>query len=242
MQEQLHDAHGRLLRVYNEGRAHTGAFLDDVAGLLTALLDLHRAGGDPRHLEQALGLAEDVCARFFDADEADLFLTPADGDPLADRPRSDQDGATPHSPGLAVLGLLRAATLSGRARLRQVAGAVLRTHAFVLERAPGAYPTLARAASWQERGLSVAVVVGPTGDPQRDALAARARRVLAPEEAVVVVDPVEPPPAGLDPSWLEGRMSGDEPTRVYVCRGSTCSLPVSDPDRLTPLATPQPLS
>ena len=39
--------------------------------------------------------------------EADLFLTPSDGEPLVHRPRSDHDGATPHSTGVAVLGLLR---------------------------------------------------------------------------------------------------------------------------------------
>jgi uncharacterized protein YyaL (SSP411 family) len=233
--ERLVDENGRPLRVFNEGRSHTGAFLDDVAGMLTALLDLHRAGGEPRHLEAALRLADDLVARFFDPVDGDLFLTPSDGEALAERPRSDQDGATPHSTGLAVLGLLRAATLSGRKPLREVAEAVLRTHAFLLERAPGAFPTLARAAAWHERGLSVAVIVGRTDDPGRAALAARSRRVLAPEEAIVVVDPGDPPPAGLDPTWLEGRLATTGPSRAYVCRGFECSLPISDPDDFTPL-------
>jgi uncharacterized protein YyaL (SSP411 family) len=233
--DRLVDENDRPLRVFNEGRAHTGAFLDDVAGMLTALLDLHRAGAVPRHLVAALRLADDLVERFFDPAAGDFFLTPSDGETLAERPRSDQDGATPHSTGLAVLGLLRAATLSGQEPLRKVAEAVLRTHAFVLERAPGAFPTLARAAAWLERGLSVAVVVGRSDDPGRAALATRARQVLAPEEAVVVVDPGDPPPAGLDPAWLEGRMAATDPARAYVCRGLECSLPISDAGDLAAL-------
>jgi uncharacterized protein YyaL (SSP411 family) len=233
--ERLIDEDGRPLRVFNDGRAHTGAFLDDVGGMLTALLDLHRTGSEPRHLVAALRLADDLVERFFDPGEGDFFLTPSDAEPLAERPRTDQDGATPHSTGLAVLGLLRASTLSGREPLRRVAKTVLRTHAFVLERAPGAFPTLARAATWLERGLSVAVVVGHADDLGRALLATRARRVLAPEEAVVGVDPDDPAHAGLDASWLEGRMTSG-PARAYVCRGLECSLPISDPDDLAPLA------
>jgi uncharacterized protein YyaL (SSP411 family) len=232
--ERLVDEHDRPLRIFNEGRAHTSAFLDDVAGMLTALLDLHRAGAEPRHLVAALRVADDLVERFFDPTAGDFFLTPSDGEILAERPRTDQDGATPHSSGLAVLGLLRAATLSGQEPLRKVVETVLRTHAFVLERAPGAFPTLARAAAWLEQSLSVAVVVGRADDPSRAALAQRARRVLAPEEAVVVVDPSDPLPAGLDPAWLEGRL-GVEVATAYVCRGVECSLPIRHPDAFAPL-------
>ncbi|MEN8181485.1 MAG: thioredoxin domain-containing protein [Myxococcota bacterium] len=229
---RLVDADGRLLRVFNEGRAHTNAFLDDVAALLAAHLDLHRAGAGDRHLGRALALAEDLVERFYDPDEGDLFLTPTDGERLAERPRSDSDGATPHSPGLAVLGLLRAATLSGRGELRSVAERVARTHAFLLERAPGAFPTLARASAWLERGLSVAVVVGAADDAARASLAARARRLLEPEEAVVVVDPRGLEVPGLDPAWLAGRMSVDGRPTAYLCHGLSCSAPVTDPDAL----------
>ena len=42
--EHMHDDAGRLLRIWNEGRAHVSGFLDDHAALLEALLDLYRAG------------------------------------------------------------------------------------------------------------------------------------------------------------------------------------------------------
>ena len=170
---RMRDGAGRLMRIWNQGRASVPAFLDDFASWIEATLDLHRAGAGERWLGAALAAAEDLSARFFDPAEGDLFLTPADGEPLVHRPRSDHDGATPHSTGLAVIGLLRVADLAGRADLRRIAERVIETHAFALERAPQAFPTLARAALAAERGFSVAVVVGSPSDPATRSLATR---------------------------------------------------------------------
>jgi len=225
----------RWWRVFAEGQAKVPAFLDDLAAWLAALLDLARATADPELPALALSVAEQIQARFFDADENDLFLTPEDGERLAHRPRSDHDGATPHSTGLATLGLLRAAALAGKDDLRRTAERVLRTHAFVLERAPAAYPTLARAALLAERGASCAVIVGAASDPRTRALALGARRRLAPEDAVLVVAPGAAAPAGVDPSWLAGREAVGGAPAAYVCRGTVCSLPITDPEALAPL-------
>ncbi len=230
--DTLRDADGRLLRVFNEGRARIRAFLDDHAAMLAACLDLHRAGADDRYLAAGLELADAIAAHFFDPDEGDLFLTADDGERLAHRPRSDHDGATPHSTGLATLGLVRAAALGGRSDLRKVADTVLRSHAFVLEQVPAAFPTLLRAATLAERGVDVALVVAGADAAGARALASRARQLLGPEDAVVVVESPERAPQGLDPTWVQGRAAQDGRATAYVCRGVTCSLPVTDPEEL----------
>jgi uncharacterized protein YyaL (SSP411 family) len=131
-----------------------------------------------------------------------------------------------------VLGLLRAASIAGRTDLSDVAHAALRTHATALERAPEAFPTLARAALLAERGASLALVIGADDDSRR-ALAARARRALAPEDAIVVAKPGVTP-ADVDPAWLFRREPLDGRATAYVCRGTLCSLPITDPAALTP--------
>jgi hypothetical protein len=234
---RLRASNGSWLRVFAEGAAKVPAFLDDLAPWLAALLDLHRAGCGERWLALGLEVAEEIRTRFFDADENDLFFTPADGEALVHRPRSDHDGATPHSAGLAVVGLLRAATLSGRRELRTTAERVLRTHAFALERAPFSLPTLARAGAWAERELSVAVVIGDEADPRTAALAQAARRALGPEEAVLVAAPGATS-ALLDASWLAGRALVGGAPAAYVCRGVSCSLPVTEPAALLALVSP----
>jgi len=232
--EKLIDDDGRLLRTYDLGRARVPAFLDDLAGMLEACLDLQRAGADERFFAAALRCADDIASRFFDADASDLFLTSSDGEPLMVRPRSDHDGATPHSAGLATMGLLRAGTIAGRSDLREIADRVLRTHAVRLEHSPEALPTLARAALAAERGISVAIVVGDPKDEATRALAARARAVLRPEDAVLSVEPGTSP-VGVDPAWISGRDRVDGRPTAYVCHGTECSLPAHSPDELTAL-------
>ena len=238
--EKLTDGDGRLLRTYDFGRARVPAFLDDLAGMLEACLDLQRAGAGERFFAAALRFADDIATRFFDEEASDLFLTPSDGEPLVIRPRSDHDGATPHPAGLAAMGLLRAGSLAGRSDLRSLADRVLRTHASLLERSPEALPTLARAALAAERGLSVAVIVGAPEDAATRALAARARAALRPEDAVLVVQPESggkpgASPIGVDPHWITGRELVDDRPTAYVCRGAECSLPALSPDELAPL-------
>jgi uncharacterized protein YyaL (SSP411 family) len=232
---QMRDEQGRLLRVYDGGRAHVGAFLDDHATLLEACLDLHRAGAGDRFWSAAAAVADAVVARFFDEEEGDLYLTPSDGEPLVQRPRSDHDGATPHSTGVAVHALLRAAALAGSATWRSVAERTLTSHAFALARAPEAFPTLARAARLLEQGTSVAVVVGDPSAVETRALAARARSVLGPADAVLVCAPGSPAPERIDATWLTGREPQDGRPTAYVCRGADCSLPITEPEALAPL-------
>jgi uncharacterized protein YyaL (SSP411 family) len=229
------DEKGRPAHVFDAGRATAPGFLEDSAALLEAMLDLHRAGAGDAYLEAAVALADDLVARFYDADEGDLFLTASDAERLVHRPRSEPDGATPNAAGAATLALLRAAALAGRSDWEQVVSRVLRANAYAIERAPEAFPTFARAAALAERGVAVAVVVGTAGDAATTALAARARRLLAPEDGVVVSAPGAPVPAALDPSWLRGRDAIGGGATAYLCRGTTCSLPVHEPDALDPL-------
>ena len=231
----LRDAEGRVAHVFDAGRASPTGFLEDVAALLEATLDLHRAGAGDRYLEAAVALAEDLVARFFDPDENDFFLTPADGERLVHRPRSEPDGATPNAAGVAAMALVRVAALAGRSDWEQVAQRVLRSNAIALERAPVAFPTLARAAALHARGVAVAVIVGIPDAVETRALADRARLLLTPEDAVVVVAPDSAVPAALDSSWIAGRSAVGGRATAYLCHGTTCSLPVHEPDALAAL-------
>ena len=76
------------------------------------------------------------------------------------------------------------------------------------------------------------------GEPDaRDtrALAERARRILRPEDAVVVSAPDAPRSVGIAAEWLEGRQPVEGRATAFVCHGHRCSLPVTDPAALTPL-------
>lgn len=228
----MRDETGQLLRVHNEGRPHITGFLDDYASMLMACLDLQRAGAGLHYLEEASRIAESLLERFADREKGVLYLTPDGVDGLIHRPRAEHDGATPDAAGLALLGLTRLAALAEAPELSDFVDRALEEHALFLERAPHAFPTLLRAVALRARGLSVAVVVGRAEDPATEALAARARRVLRPEDAVLVCAEGDPLPTAVSADWLSGRASIDGRATAYVCQGSACSLPIHVPAEL----------
>ncbi len=147
------------------------------------------------------------------------------------RPHSDPDGATPSAAGLATLGLARLAGITGRADLREVVLAVLKTHGPRAAHNPLQFPTLVRAAALIETGMGMGLILGQRGDGRARTLAERARALLGPEDAVVLVDPAAIP-KWLGPGWLEGRSQTDDRPTAYLCRGTACSLPAREPDEL----------
>ncbi len=231
VRERLIDREGRLHRIWDGEGRKIPAFLDDHAALLNALLDLLRAGGNARHGELALSLAERIARDFMDPETGELFLAAGGDATLVFRPPSDMDGATPSSAGLAMLGLVRVAELCGRDDLAAAAERALATQALYAERAPAAVPTALRAAALHERGLGVALILGEPDDPRSRALAAGARLLLGPEDLVIVTAPGRYP-GWLAAGWSEGRTQVRDSPTAYLCRGRVCSLPATQPDAL----------
>ena len=228
--EQMRLPDRALARIWEDGRAKIPAFLDDHAALLGALLDLVRAGAPPAYLEHAQWVAEEIRLRFWDAERGELYFAASDPN-LVHRPQSDTDGATPSAEGLAVLGLVRLASLGERAELSGIADRVLRGRAPFAARVPLAFPTLLRAGALAEHGLGMGIVIGDPDDPAAQALAGRARALLGPEDLVLMLRPGERPP-GVAPHWLEGRDARDGRATAYLCRGPVCSLPATTPEQL----------
>jgi uncharacterized protein YyaL (SSP411 family) len=80
------------------------------------------------------------------------------------------------------------------------------------------------------------VIVGAVDDAATEALARRARRVLRPEDAVLVSVPGAERPTGVSADWLAGREAVEGRPTAYVCHGTRCSLPAFRPEDIEPLA------
>jgi uncharacterized protein YyaL (SSP411 family) len=75
------------------------------------------------------------------------------------------------------------------------------------------------------------VVVGPRADPRTIALAAAARRAYLPNRTLAWLDPADDASRDACAVLAEGKKAGDQPV-AYVCRGNTCSLPLTREDSL----------
>ncbi|MEK6438001.1 thioredoxin domain-containing protein [Pseudonocardia sp. T1-2H] len=228
----LHVVEGRVRRSSRDGTVGTAAgVLEDHAYLADALLALHQATGDPQRLAEATRILDLALARFADPDRPGTFFDTADdAEALLHRPREFTDNATPSGASALCNALLTASVLAepeAGARYREAAEAGLATVGGIAGKHPRFAGHWLTAAEAMVSGPLQVALVGPVGDPEREALLAQAR-LLAPGGAVVV--PGEPDAAGVP--LLAGRpLLGSRPA-AYVCRGFVCDLPATTPGDL----------
>jgi uncharacterized protein YyaL (SSP411 family) len=144
----MRDERGDLLRSYNDGRARIGAYLEDYAFLLEALIVLFEATCGERWLTEATVLADRLIERFSDPENGGFFSTAADGEQLIARRKELEDSPIPAGGSSAALGLLRLAQLTGNAEYeRQSAGAIALLQA-IAPRHPSAFGHMLQAMHW----------------------------------------------------------------------------------------------
>jgi uncharacterized protein YyaL (SSP411 family) len=144
----LRDEQGGLLRTYNDGQAKIGAYLEDHAYLLEALLVLFETTCDERWFTEALTLADATIERFSDPERGGFFSTAADQQPLIARRKDLEDSPIPAGGSSAAMALLRLSQLTGEERYERHAVSVLRLLAEIAPRHPGSFGHLLQVMHW----------------------------------------------------------------------------------------------
>jgi uncharacterized protein YyaL (SSP411 family) len=148
LQSTMRDDRGRLLRTYNHGQAKIDAYLEDHAFLLEALIALFEATCDERWFHQAIALADEMIARFADADKGGFFSTASDSEVLIVRRKDLDDSPIPSGSSSAAAGLLRLAELTGSDEYERHALGALALVAEIAPRHPGAFGHMLQALHW----------------------------------------------------------------------------------------------
>jgi uncharacterized protein YyaL (SSP411 family) len=166
----LRDADGRLLRTYNDGRAKIGAYLEDHAFLLEALLVLFETTCEERWFVEARSLADTLIARFADAEHGGFFSTAVDGEALIARRKDLEDSPIPSGQSSAAMGLLRLSQLTGDAEYERQALGVLALLRDIAPRHPTSFGHLLQVLHWRlspARPIACAVPAGSQGPANR---------------------------------------------------------------------------
>jgi len=224
--DMVHGSGARLWRVYKDGVTKLDGTLDDYAFVAAGFFALAEATLDPVWWQRGTALVASILDRFYeDRDGVGIFyLSPADGDGLlVHRPESNHDGAIPSGAAVAVDCLLRVGMIAGDARALAVAEGYLAGRCPMAVEQAFAASRLLAALDLYLHGLEVVVTDGAGAD----ALLAAARRAYAPTKMI----------AGpwAQSSILDGKEADGGRARAYVCRGQTCSAPVTDPAQLEAL-------
>ena len=217
----------RLWHAARAGKTRNAGLLDDYANMARAALTLYEATGSEPYLADAQRWSATLNHQFWD-EGGGYFQTPADGETLIARPRSAADNATPAGNGTMVGVLARLALLTGDDAYRERADALI--NAFAPEVGRNFFPLTTFLNGFDVLTGAVQVVV--IGDRAEDDAAALIDTVFThplPNRVVSVVAPDHELPRR-HPAAGKGQVNG-RPT-AYVCVGTVCSLPVTDPAAL----------
>ena len=214
----------RFLRSWKDGQSRIPAFLEDYAGLGNAVLSLYEACLEPRWLEEAKALTDQVLSLFWEEGEGLFYDSARDGEELVVRPREVMDNATPSGNSLAVELLLRSHAIFGIDQYRQVAIRTLVGEADTVARYPSAFGRLLSTLSRSLAPPLEVVLLGEDGDGELKNLLAVAHQRYLPSRVVVGGNPEELPPLPL----LEGREARGGKATAYVCKEFTCTAPIHE--------------
>jgi uncharacterized protein YyaL (SSP411 family) len=163
LQSDMRDPRGHLLRTYNHGRAKIGAYLEDHAFLLEALIALFEATCDERWLHQAVALADEIISRFADPAGGGFFSTASDGEALIVRRKDLEDSPIPSGSSSAAVALLRLAQLTGSDEYERQALGALALVAEIAPRHPSAFGHMLQALHWHfAPARAIACLAPPT--------------------------------------------------------------------------------
>ncbi len=219
---------GRLRHSSRQGRAQHTALLDDYANMARAALTLYEVAGEAQDLAQAEAWVELVEVHYRDPRHGGYFYTADDAEGLITRTRTATDNAVPAGNGTIAAVLARLYYLTGDERYRDRAAATIAAFAGEVTRNFIPLATLLNAFELLEAALQI-VIVGERGEATTEALLGVVHGASLPNRVLLVAADGAALPAH-HPAHGKGRVGG-KPT-AYVCRGTTCSLPVSEPEAL----------
>ena len=218
----------------DDALAHTPGgvtgLLDDQVHAAAAALDAHEITGERSWLTWAERIMERVWRDYWD-DAAGGFFDTARGREgeaglLPARVKPVQDTPTPSPNGVAGTTLLRLHELTGDARWRERAGALI--SAFAGGAADlGLYgAAFLLALDWYVHPVTHLVVIGPAGDPAADAMHRAALAGFAPRRVVQRLTAEQAEAGALSPA-IAGMLGSGTGTRGYACVGTSCGLPAT---------------
>ncbi|XP_065341315.1 spermatogenesis-associated protein 20 isoform X2 [Cloeon dipterum] len=210
-------------------------FADDYSYVIRGLLDLYEASGNSKWLAWANELQDKQDEKFWDDEDAGYFSTAQDPSILL-RLKEGQDGAEPSCNSVSASNLIRLAGMLEREDLEDRAEKLLLAFKQRLEKIPVALPEMSSSLLLYQDSPTQVVV---TGDPRSESaqrLLAEIRSRLIPGRVLGYADGDED---GIlyqkNLTVKKMKVLKDGKASAYVCKNSTCSLPVTKQEQLQQL-------
>jgi uncharacterized protein YyaL (SSP411 family) len=219
---------GRLRHSYRADKLGDVAFIDDYAALAGAAIALYETTGEAAYLARAEDWVAVADTHYWDHEAGGYFFTADDGETLIVRSKTAYDSATPSGNGLMIGVLARLHALTAKPAYRTRGEALAQAFALEADQNPAACCTLLNGFDLL-RGSVQLVIIGDQADDATRALRRAAFETNAPNRVLATIAPDATLPEGHP---AQGKTAIDGKPTAYVCRGETCSLPITEPDAL----------
>ncbi|MHA2321229.1 MAG: thioredoxin domain-containing protein [Candidatus Thorarchaeota archaeon] len=225
-----------LFHRYKDGEVVIGAFLDDYAYLVWALLESYEATFKPEYLEHAKNLTFDLIENFWDEKDGGFFFTGTHSEELLVRKKDAYDGAMPSGNSVASLNLVRLARLLGNTLLEEKAAETVRAFSGIIPRAPSGFSLMLSALEFAQGEAYEIIIAGDPAQSDTQKMLETIREQFIPNKVIL----------------LKGtRHQSDEVSRLapfakfhdtvggkataHVCIDYNCKLPTTDTNQLLKL-------
>ena len=213
-----------LYHSYRHGQHTPVAVIDDYANMSHAAIRLFEVTSEPVYLKQAQAWVDVVNKRYWDKKEGGYFYTSDDVDSLVVRTKTASETSTPSGNGMMISVLARLYALTAVDKYRDLAEKTISTFSMEISSNYLGMATLINSSEMLQ-GLIQIVIVGNANEPQTQHLLNSVFDVSLPNRLLQIVSPNTTLPPS-HPAKNKAQLNG-KPT-VYICRGTTCNLPLTD--------------
>jgi uncharacterized protein len=222
IREKLWDSRSKaLFHRWRDGERDNVELLEGYAFMLSGVIELYEATLDPQHLEFAISLADAMLPKFFDAENGGFWQSLVARD-LILRVKENYDGAEPSGNSVATLALLKLGAITGRSDFTDAAAKTLRLFAARLQQVPQAVPYMLMALDFSLQEPTRVVIPGPAASKGAPELRHAAHSVYQPNKVVLGT-------IGMVEEFARTLPVKDSAPVVYLCTGTACQAPTSDP-------------
>jgi uncharacterized protein YyaL (SSP411 family) len=234
--ETMTDEKEGLFHRYKDGDVAIGAFLDDYAYLVWALLEMYEASFKPEYLEQAKNLTLDLIENFWDEKDGGFFFTGTHSEKLLVRKKDAYDGAMPSGNSVAALNLVRLARFLGDPKLEEKAAETIKAFSGIVPRAPSGFSMMLTALEFAQGESYEIVIAGDPDQPDTQKMLDTIREHYIPNKVILLKGTKHQSEevSRLAPFAKFHDTVGGKAT-AHVCIDYNCKLPTTDTEHLLKL-------
>jgi uncharacterized protein len=213
---------GELLHTYKDGQAKLGAYLDDYAYFVSALLDYFETVASKKYLDLAIYYANYLLDHFWDETQKNFFFTADNHEKLIIRTKNIYDLSLPSGNSVAAGIMLRLYRITQEKKYLDTSIKVMESLAMAASENPFGFGQLLTVIySYLQKPVEI-TIINQVNEEIRDYILKK----FIPESILVMVSRKEDLDKLKFLPFFAGKEFDDAKTKVYVCRDFSCSMPL----------------